>query len=82
MCCASLPETVTGQVTPGRQRSRPCELGETSEKSRSGKSHQIGNRKRASSEQSIAGEKPTSRYLSHVPIWITSDLPLITGQYF
>ena len=33
--------------------------------------------KRASGEQSIAGEKQTSRYLSHVPIWITSGLPTI-----
>jgi|HubBroStandDraft_6_1064221.scaffolds.fasta_scaffold105180_1 hypothetical protein len=31
--------------------------------------------KRASSDRCIAGEMPTSRYLSHVPIWITSDLP-------
>jgi hypothetical protein len=31
--------------------------------------------KRASSDQPIAGGKPTSRYLSHVLIWITSGLP-------
>jgi hypothetical protein len=31
----------------------------------------IGNDKRASGNRPIAGEKPTSRYLSHVPIWIT-----------